>query len=313
VNTGIVSRSRAIWPFLLLFLLTNLLTATEPEFPLNSDLNQPAKVFAELFQQLPEEISVLPTEHYFYWRSSQKGQPIRGNIRFANNLRSQRIVSFAYSGAGAKQSLWLKAGDGVQVVCETEFRILVSYQQKTVRFLLHELPQTPPTKFQLTADEQFVERTYDESGRQFFLIYHRKENHFTWVLDETKPLSHKLLAADCWLDEPTGFVFFQQGNRSTLAGVSEANIKANTAYDGPFDQLADNYALTSGRKALLEKAVPECAGKIDAWGNYLHEAKPKRVALVPYLAYQTVDEAVDFVKQAKRTEAPLRFIARGGK
>lgn len=267
-----------------------------------------AETFASLFADLPQEVEVLPTEHYFYWKRNVEGKPLHGNLRFANGLREQGILSFGYAGDGISDSQYFTATEGVTLTCPDDFTVHVAFNGKTVRFHLHQLPQTPPT-FPLLAEERFVERTHDESGLQFYLIYQTTGNFFLWMLDPTTPGEPKELGPDAWIDKTTGFVFWHDQGRHILVGVAAASIRANDYFDGPFDQLADNYALASGRQALLEKAVPECAGRIDAWGNYRDTPKPRRVALVPYCQYESTVEALEFLKAALATDHRYEYIS----
>ncbi len=267
-----------------------------------------AEIFASVFVELPEDVAVLPTEHYFYWNRTVNGLPLHGNLRFANGLREQGILSFGYAGEGISESQYFTATDGVTLTCPDDFTVQVAFNGRTVRFHLNQLPQTPPP-FPLLAEERFVERTHDESGLQFYLIYQTTGNFFLWMLDPTTPGELMELGPDAWIDQTTGFVFWHDQGRHILVGVAAASIRANDYYDGPFDQLADNYALASGRQALLEKAVPECAGGIDAWGNYRDTSKPRRVALVPYCQYESTDEALAFLKAALATGHRYEYIS----
>ena len=292
-------------------LLFLALIGCERAHPPTSELHCP-EILAAVFADLPADVPVLPTEHYFYWQRTVNGQPLHGNLRFANGLRERGILSFGYAGNGFADSQHFTAADGVELTCPDDFTVNMRFHGKTVQFHLHQLPQIPPP-FTLKPDERFVERTCDESERQFYLIHQRTGNFFLWMLDPATPGKLRSLQPAILLDEPTGFVFWQQEDRLILAGVAAASIRANTPYDGPFDQLADNYALTSGRQALLEQAVPECAGRIDAWGNYLDSPKPRRVALVPYCQYESLDEATAFVTAAIASSQPLAYISRVGK
>ena len=51
-----------------------------------------------------------------------------------------------------------------------------------ITFNLNKLPQDPPKLFDLAPNEEFVMRTYDESGYQFFLIYNNELRYLFWVL-----------------------------------------------------------------------------------------------------------------------------------
>ena len=279
---------------------------------LQADLTKPEAVFAEVFATLPAEVQVAPTEHYHYWRATSSGREVWGNIRLANGLREKGIVSFGYACGEASQAKYFGAEDGVEVRCEDAFTVRVSLQKKTVVFHLHQLEQSLPQSWKLSADEQFVERTCDESGFQFYLMHRKSRNHFLWILDETTAVKFDSVGEGVWLDKRSGFLFWKAGKRFVLAAVSRASVKRNDYFDGPFDQLADNYAAKSGRKELMEKAVPECAGKIDVFGNYLNSPKPRRVGLAPYFQYESLEAAVSFLEKARAWSDPLEFIAKLG-
>lgn len=283
-----------------------------PKLELKSKLDQPEKVFAEIFASLPAEINVLPTEHYHYWQAQAPEGVVWGNLRFANGLRERGILSFGYTCGETRQTKLFSATDGVQVNCNDAFTVLVTHAEKTVKFTLHRLEQTLPLTWKLSTDETFVERTCDESGLQFHLIYRREKNHFLWVLDDTSQVNWKSLGEGVTLETRTGFVFLQEGNRYVLAAVSRSSVQQNDYSDGPFDQLADNYAEKSGRKQWMEKAIPECVGKIDAWGNYLNAPKPRRVAIAPYFQYDTLESAMEFISRAKAHHEPLEYLAKLG-
>jgi hypothetical protein len=135
------------------------------------------------------------------------------------------------------------------------------------------------------------------------------------VLDDTTPAKLHFTKVDGNLlhETRTDFVFFATPQRKLLVGVKRSQVQENTPFDGPFDQLADNYAEQSGRKGLLEQAVPECAGRIDAWGNYLDTPKPQRVGLVPYLIYSAITEIPTFLAQRPTSESLERYVSRQGK
>lgn len=51
------------------------------------DVRNSEAAFTWVFQQLPAEVMVLPTENYYYWRLMSGGLEIRGNFRPASGLR----------------------------------------------------------------------------------------------------------------------------------------------------------------------------------------------------------------------------------
>src|SRR5262245_7942300 len=61
------------------------------------NLQDPGEVFAVVFDQLPAEVKVMPTENYFYWQLFCDGREIRGNIRLPSGQREKGILSFGYA------------------------------------------------------------------------------------------------------------------------------------------------------------------------------------------------------------------------
>jgi len=269
--------------------------------------------FATVFAKLPAEVTIFPSENYYYWQvETAAGDTVRGNLRLAADARDRGELSFA---AGTRHKTFT-AEDGVTVERLERLRYAVTAHQKRVVFHLHPLVQLPPEKFALRPDEQFVERTYDESGLQFFLLFNRRFKDFLWVLNEEAGVAvpEKLEPRDDVLvGARSGFVFWQDGDRKVLAAVSLANVAANNEFDGPFDQLADNDAGRCGLKHCLAERDPFIASQIDQYGNYRNREPKTRVALTNYLKYQTVQQAAGFIAAAKQSEDPHRHISTGGK
>ncbi len=290
-------------------------TVRHLERPLPALTAPPLDILAAVLAQLPDQVPVLPTEHYCYWEGVSEGRPVRGNLRFANGLRERGELAFSFTSEKHSSSPHFTKADGVILTCDDAFNVRLEFQQRTIHFNLHQLPQTPPAAGQLLEDEQFVERTCDECGLQFYLIYHRTGKFFNWVLDDATlgKLQFAKLNENLLHETRTDFVFYATPQRKLLVGVKRSHVEQNTPFDGPFDQLADNYAEGSGRKRLLELAVPECLGRIDAWGNYLDTAKPQRVGLVPYLIYGELAEISAFLSQRPSSVLLERYVSRQGK
>src|SRR5205814_1631493 len=98
----------------------------------------------------------------------------------------------------------------------------------------------------LADDEVFVFRTEDESTVQFHLLFNTRTSNFSFVANEDeKPLDQIEMINDTLaLDRGTGFLFYvdaEHSNRKILIGVYRRNCAQNNYFDGPADQLADNY------------------------------------------------------------------------
>ena len=88
----------------------------------------------------------------------------------------------------------------------------------------------------------------------------------------------------------TGFAYYLdlRMNRKILIGVFEANSRVNNYFDGPFDQLPDNFVMgTELRDAILavepslEEKIDRVGGSFDRSGRYL---------IGPYATYRTEDQ-----------------------
>ncbi len=291
------------------------------------DLASPDDVFQHVFARLPAEVDVLPSENYYYFILSNGGRQIWGNIRLAAGQREHGLLSFGYFEfiefptsstrklTGAK---FFAAADGVAVVQVDRFTYDVSFEEKTVRFHLHQLDQSPPTVLTLAPGERFIQRTFDESGYQFYLLFNEDANHFLWVLNEEQavPDVFEPYGADLLIGRRSGFAFWSDvahGGRKVLAGVRQLNIRRNDYYDGPFDQLADNYAAETQVAEYMQRAFPSLRGRIDQFGYYTDQDRPIRVALSTYYTYASTAEIVAFVGRLQDAGDPYALIARGGR
>jgi hypothetical protein len=81
----------------------------------------------------------------------------------------------------------------------------------------------------------------------------------------------------------SGFAFWADpAGRLVLAVVRQLNTRRNDYYDGPFDQLADNYAEEPQILEWMQRAFPSLRGRIDTYGYYTDQDRPLRVALSTY-------------------------------
>lgn len=295
------------------------------------DLRHSDAVFAWVFRHLPDEVTVYPTENYYYWRLVADGREIRGNFRPASGEREKGILSFGYAewrefpddtpeNPELSRARKFSAADGVTVKCPDPLTCDISSEGKTVRFHLHDLPQNPPADRALSGPgEVFVERTWDESGLPFFLYYQKSDRCFFWVLNEEKPIAETFheAAPGIHLGRRTGFYFWTDpahASRKILAAVRGLSVRRNDYYDGPFDQLADNYAAQVPLRKYVQEAFPAVAMEIDLHGYFTSGPDMgNRVALTSYLIYGSPEEAVAFTQKAAAAPIPAAAIAAGGK
>lgn len=290
------------------------------------DLNDVDAVFGHVFARLPAEVTIYPSENYYYFVLYVQGRQIWGNIRLPAGRRERGVLSFGYSefnefpsspGEYLSRSKYFTDADGLLIKARDPLTFEVRYSGRMVVFHLHRLIQEPPRRFALRTNEISIERTFDESGMQFFLLFNTERNYFFWVLNEEEPVPEHFdtLEKEIVVGRRTGFAFWvdtDNGSRKVLATIRKISVLRNDYYDGPFDQLADNYVDQTRISHYMELAIPTIKGRIDKYGYYTDMERPSRVALSCYGNYYTQAEVIDFVHKAKAAADPYQFISRGG-
>lgn len=288
-------------------------------------LNDPTSVFAYVFTRLPDEVVVYPSENYYYFILQVEGRQIWGNIRLPTGQREDGYLSFGYfefiefptvpPPTSISGSRFYDAEDGVFVEELDPFTYTVEYEGKRVRFRFHELDQTSPAQLSFGTGERFIQRTFDESGYQFYLLFNEQSDYFFWVLNEEEPVPDLLepFGEELLIGRRSGFAFWVDPlERKVLAGVRQLNIRRNDYFDGPFDQLADNYAHETQIASWMVRAFPGLEGRIDTYGYYTDEERPLRVALSTYYKYAATSHMIEFMKLLPDQTDPYAFISRGG-
>jgi hypothetical protein len=165
----------------------------------------------------------------------------------------------------------------------------VSYRGKSVTFALNDLRGVRPPA--LGPDEAYLGPIFDESAIQFYLVFNRKLKVFHYVLNESTvpdqffspPRRERIL-----IGKRTGFAFYKDHrlSRKILIGAFEGNMRANNYFDGPFDQLPDNFIEGEALRDAILAVRPQLKGQIDRFG-----ASPDgsiRFNIGPYLPYNDV-------------------------
>ena len=272
-------------------------------------------VFNYVFESLPEEVYVYPTENYYYFQFYAGGTNFWGNIRLGIEDRDQGIAHFVYweyldDPQGPDDGkVWrkdLSHETGVEVDKTGKFRYSITSGQKTVNFQLNLLEQDPPKLFNIPQDEEFVFRMYDESGFQFFLMHKETHNHFMFVLNEEDgfPGRHDTLAPDIIRDRLSGFVFYIDSaadNRKILIAIRAQNARRNNYWDGPFDQLADNY-IDDRFAELVQHTYPYTKDRINSHGIFT-DVKMSRIAISPYYEYFSREKLMETIESCRKQPA----------
>lgn len=277
----------------------------------NLNVNDVEGVFRYVLFSLPEEVYVYPTENYYYFSFFSAGRWFWGNIRLGVEERDRGALNFVYyeyiddPKSPDESPTWHKefgAVDGVVVKKLSSRRYKVSYRGKGVVFNLNDIGQDPPRLFKLRSNERFLGSSFDESGYRFFLIFNKAHSHFMWVLNEEQgvPGVLKPVAPEIVYDALSGFAFYvnKKDRRKILIGVWAQNVRRNNYWDGPFDQLADNYVNTE-LSEFIQLAYPHTKSRIDKYGKFTDE-KGFRVAITPYSEYESLGDLFDALEECRK-------------
>ena len=280
------------------------------------DLSSAKEVFTFVFGKLRNEVIVYPTENYYYFEFFAQGKLFKGNFGLFVDNRDRGELNFAYEEVpgddeireGFFNEATLSPKDGIHIHKLSAFRYAVSFHNKTVIFNLNQIEQKLPARIRLMRDEVFVGHSFDESGVKFFLIFNRKFNHLFWLLNDEGGMPETLTVLDTGIliGKRTAFAFYDDRDnaRRILIGVSKEAVERNSWYDGPFDQLPDNY-IASGQvevREYMQAAYPYAKGKIDKFGIWLVNPE-NRIAITSYLEYSRysqLKEVVDGARKARK-------------
>lgn len=279
------------------------------------DIENVKSVFAFVFKNFPDRAKVYPTEHYYYFRFSHKGMNYNGNLRFENELRDQGKLHFAYT---ADFSEWLPPGetkhqlfernDGIELDRIDDFTYRVTFEGKSVVFELNRMEGVKPPPEILAADEKYIGPIFDESGIRFFLVYNPKLKQFLYLLDETGPPADALVTSQIsdriLIGQRTGFAYYRDHrlDRRLLIGVFAMSSRVNNYYDGPFDQLPDNFLEGDALRDAILEIDPTLKGKIDRYGSSFDGET--RYMIAPYLHYEHEGELEMFHRCAVNKRVP---------
>lgn len=269
------------------------------------DVKDPKAVFAFVFANLPDKVTVYPTEDFYYFSFVNNGVPFDGNIRLDATDRDQGKVDFAYAeelegwrGDTPKAHIVLDASAGVKLEKIDALAYRMTYRGKSVVFTLVDLSHVRPPASALAPTEIFIGPVFDESGIRFFLVFDQKLKVFHFILDETvkvadqfepSPRTDRILVG-----KRTGFAFYrdQLRDRKILIGAYEPNMATNSYFDGPFDQLPDNFIKGEALREALIESDPSLKGRIDRLGGF--PGGGERLGIDPYWPYRAVSDLYVF-------------------
>jgi hypothetical protein len=243
---------------------------------------------------------VYPTERYFYYRFDLGYRRVGGNLRFTDIERGQIHIGYFDRGndSGWKSRTWRDGEDGVTVRFDpARGEALVGVGGTTCAFVIDREVVAASPALPLAPEEEFITAVLDESGYALDLIFNRPESRFYFLLRTTPHREETMFAINIGQEFPlvigaeSRFVFYEDRTmgRRVLVGVSSDEIRRNSYFDGPFDQVPPNLDL----REKLEAAYPyvKLRGGIDEHGNF-RELEGQRVAISPYQQYDTVENLV---------------------
>ena len=258
----------------------------------------PMAVFAFVLDSLPDRVKVYPTENYYYFRFIHGGTPYAGNIRLDPLERDQGKVQFSYypdltewrDKMEGDTYVVLDASRGVAVERLERLVYRVSYRNKSVVFALNDLSQVKPPAGALGPDEKFLGPIFDESAVRFFLVYNSRLKLFHFILDETVKVADDLMVSArsdrILIGRRTGFAFYRDHRleRKIMIGAFEGNSRLNNYFDGPFDQLPENFIEGEDLRRAIVEADPSVKGQIDRLGHF--SDGEGRYLIHPYMLYR---------------------------
>ncbi len=285
------------------------------------DVKDPLKVFAFVLNSLPERVKVYPTENYFYFTFTLNGSPYAGNIRLDASDRDQGKVQFGYyeQTAGWRDDTpvvfrVLDAASGVKLEKVERFLYRLTYAGKSVLFELNDLSQVKPPATALAPRERFIGPIFDDSGIRFFLVYNPVIKNFLYILDETAKVADDFFTGPrgdrILIGKRSGFVFYRDRrlDRKILIGVYDENVRINNYFDGPFDQLPDNFIEGEALRSAILEVEPRLKGEIDRFGGSFDGEI--RYSIAPYKQYKTIREFDQANRCAGRKHASERAYYR---
>jgi hypothetical protein len=261
--------------------------------------------FSRIFATLPDHVTVYPTENYYYFKIFTNNRELWGNMRLDSEDRERGILDFAYFEVHGQTDPYfnlarswykpLSKEDGVEVKKISALSYEVTADGKTVTFNLNDLKQEVPAGMKLRPSEVFVSRNCDESGFQFVLVFDQVRRAFRFLLDESIPLPDLLhpFGKDIFVGLRSGFAFYQEPDlgRKLFFAVDSKNVDVNNYFDGPFDQLGDNFIDPKLFESYLTLAYPFYEGKVKGRGDFVDQSGARsgsRVLVSAYFSYTSL-------------------------
>jgi len=143
-----------------------------------------------------------------------------------------------------------------------------------------------------------------------YLMWNKKLKMFLYVLDENNAPERYVTSnysKQIKIGLRTGFAYYKDRylDRWILVGVRSQNSQVNNFFDGPFDQLPDNFIKGNALRDALLTLSPESKGQMDRWGNSLD--LEGRMLVDPYVYYTEESELEVFDECAAQAPDPQNY------
>ena len=283
------------------------------------DIANPNAVFEAVFDALPPKVTVYPTESYYYFTFPYKSIIYAGNLKFDAWDQFDGKVHFAYF---PEYAYWRKPlyplhkklgpDDGVQVSQVDRFHYKIAFKSKTVDFEIPDLSSVKPGPGVMREDETYLGPIWDESGVQFFLLYNKAAKAFLYLLNDNPKMDQyepSEFSPDVTVGMRTSFAFYKDKtvDRQILIGAFAGNTQLNNYFDGPFDQLPDNYIQGDALIDALLSIDPSMKGKVDRYGS--DPSGEVRFAITTYKYYGDVGDLKPIADCASKETDPAKYYA----
>jgi hypothetical protein len=259
-------------------------------------------LFEFLFFGLDDRVKVLTSENYFYFNFLLNGRQFKGNFGLLADEIGQGKLSFAceeiteigeeyYKKIAIETVISKKQGLHIEQITPALYKI--SYRNKSVDFKLINSDVIPVKNIE--PNNIFLGICADDSGLKFNLLYDSLSKYFFYILNEDEVVMENFLqlSSEVIIGIRTGFAFYKDTihNQKILFGVNLKNIENNNFYDGPFDQLPDDFLKKKriNLGSLIEEVNPEHKGNLNEYGIFKKDTET-RVAICSYTAYRNIDE-----------------------
>ena len=287
--------------------------------PNDLDIKNPDAVFAAVFEQLAPKVTVYPTESYYYFTFQLNGINYAGNIRFDAADQFDGKVHFAYAN---EYAYWRKPLDPVYKKMGPDDGVKVEQSQQVplqnrVQGQDGRIRASRPVERQAGARNaprrRNLPRPVMGRVRRSVLPDLQQDGEGLPLPAERNAQSGPVRAFVSSLrlsrvGNRTSFVFYKDKllDRKILMGDFIGHTMLNDYFDGPFDQLPDNYVQGNALLDAILEVEPGLKGeKADRYG-----ADPTgefRYGITSYKYYAHIGDLKPIVDCAEKNSDPAVY------